>query len=210
VKPCKACALLELCTRAHGALSQSSSGVPFVVCHLRLALASGIHTLKGHHTTILILLVRRKLTSTLSAFVSSTDRAHQQPEAYPQDHEAGRHHADCLRNFLSLDCRVWNLVGLALQRQVVVFPARVIPYDSHRVGPSMLTVPQSGTCRPDAQANLSCPLTTIMHRLKADASRIRSWTILSDSLPGIAAHTCLRLHTRLAGCSMLLLDDDRP
>jgi hypothetical protein len=66
VKPCKASALFELCTQAYGALSQSSSGVPFIPSHLRLALASGIPRLSRYHPgtaqLYCTLLVRRKLT----------------------------------------------------------------------------------------------------------------------------------------------------
>ena len=54
----------------------------------------------------------------------------------PADHEARHHHADSLRHSFGLDCRAWDLVSLALKRQVVVFPARVLPCDSPSYGPS--------------------------------------------------------------------------
>jgi hypothetical protein len=122
----------------YGALSQSSSDVPFIPSRLRLTLASGILT-DNHVAQDCLPSTPGGSTPThccLSGFVVHSTfycfrLIHQQnPPAtsgIPTDHETRRHHADNLRHPLSLDCRLWNLVGLALQRQVAVLPSRVIP-----------------------------------------------------------------------------------
>jgi hypothetical protein len=71
-----------------------------------------------------------------------------------------------------------------------------------------LTPHQPEKCRRNAQASLYCPPTTITHRPKAVTSRIRLCNIPLGSPPGTAAHTCLRPHNKLAGCSILSVSDD--
>jgi hypothetical protein len=138
----------------YGALSQSSSDVPFIPSRLRLTLASGILT-DNHVAQDCLPSTPGGSTPThccLSGFVVHSTfycfrLIHQQnPPAtsgIPTDHETRRHHADNLRHPLSLDCRfgiwlAWHSRGKLLYFLQGLYPAvapivwsihsRLIPY----------------------------------------------------------------------------------
>ena len=109
----------------------------------------------------------------------------------PTDYAARHRHADSLRHSFSPDCRLWDLVGLALQRQVVVFPARVVPYDSPSYGPFVHpSMANTLPARNVPSQHTSEPLLPTHHYHASPEGRYLTNTILHHTFGQSARNRC--------------------